>query len=134
MQTYTRALFDANGECDTAADGEVTQMGYEYYPECVEHIVRRVHESFHGELLITENGIATDDDARRCDYIRTAVDGALRCKADGIPVAGYLYWSMIDNFEWQSGYGMKFGLMSLNRETQEHTPKESLYVLGKYDR
>ena len=132
VQTYTRALFDVNGECEPAADAEVTQMGYEYYPECVEHVVRRVHESFHGELLITENGIATDDDARRCDYIRTAVDGALRCKADGIPVAGYLYWSMIDNYEWQSGYGMKFGLMSLNRETQEHTPKESLHVLGKY--
>lgn len=44
------------------------------------------------------------------------------------------YWSMIDNYEWQSGYGMKFGLMSLNRETQEHTPKESLYVLGKFTR
>lgn len=134
VQTYTRALFDANGECDPVPDAEVTQMGYEYYPECVEHVVRRVHESFPGELLITENGIATDDDARRCDYIRTAVKGALRCKADGIPVAGYLYWSMIDNYEWQSGYGMKFGLMSLNRETQEHTPKESLYVLGKFTR
>lgn len=132
VQTYTRALFDANGECDPAPDAEVTQMCYEYYPECVEHVVRKVHESFPGELLITENGIATDDDARRCDYIRTAVDGALRCKADGIPVVGYLYWSMIDNYEWQSGYGMKFGLMSLNRETQEHTPKESLHVLGKY--
>ena len=132
VQTYTRALFDANGECDPAPDAELTQMGYEYYPECVEHVVRKVHKSFPGELLITENGIATDDDARRCDYIRTAVEGALRCQADGIPVAGYLYWSMIDNYEWQSGYGMKFGLMSLNRETQEHKPKESLHVLGKY--
>ena len=132
VQTYTRAHFDANGECDPAPDAEVTQMGYEYYPECVEHVVRKVHENFPGELLITENGIATDDDARRCDYIRTAVEGALRCKADGIPVAGYLHWSMIDNYEWQSGYGMKFGLMSLNRETQEHKPKESLYVLGRY--
>lgn len=132
VQTYTRAIFDAHGECDPAPGAELTQMGYEYYPECVEHVLRKIYQSFPRELLITENGIATDDDARRCDYIRTAVEGALRCKADGIPVSGYLYWSMIDNYEWQSGYGMKFGLMSLNRETQAHTPKNSLFVLGEY--
>lgn len=132
VQTYTRALFDENGELDPQEGAELTQMGYEYYPECVEHVLRRVSKDFKKPLLITENGIATDDDSRRCDYIRIAVEGALRCKDQGIPVVGYLYWSMIDNYEWQSGYGMKFGLMSLNRETGEHEPKESLSVLGSY--
>lgn len=132
LQTYTRAVFDCNGELDPAEDAEVTQMGYEYYPECVGNVIRKVHESFDREILVTENGIATDDDERRCDYIRTAVTDAMKCAEEGIPVRGYLYWSMIDNYEWQSGYGMKFGLMSLDRETQEHTPKKSLAVLGSY--
>ena len=132
LQTYTRAIFDENGELDPADDAEVTQMGYEYYPECVEHVVRHVHETFRKDILITENGIATDDDERRCAFITTAMAGVKNCLNDGIPVKGYLYWSMIDNYEWQSGYGMCFGLMSLNRETQEHTPKPSLALLGSF--
>lgn len=132
VQTYTRAIFDENGECDPDKGAELTQMGYEYYPECLEHVIRKVHESFKGELLVTENGIATDDDERRCDYIRTAMQGLKNCLNDDLPVVGYCYWSMIDNYEWQSGYGMKFGLMSLNRETQEHAPKKSLEVLGSF--
>ena len=132
LQTYTRAVFDENGELDPAEGAEVTQMGYEYYPECAGNVIRRVHESFKKEIMITENGIATDDDQRRCDYIRTALKGVYDCIDDGIPVRGYMYWSMIDNYEWQSGYSMKFGLMSLNRETQEHTPKPSLAFLGSY--
>ena len=132
VQTYTRANFNKEGECDPKPGERVTQMGYAYYPECVEEVIHKVHESFKKELMVTENGIATDDDAERCEYIKTAVSGALKCKEEGIPVVGYMYWSMIDNYEWQSGYGMKFGLMSLDRTTQEHTPKESLYVLGSY--
>ena len=130
VQTYTRAIFDENGEQDPAPGAEVTQMGYEYYPLCAEHVLRRVNESFRKDLLITENGIATDNDERRAEYIRTAVEGVKRCADDGIPIRGYMYWSMIDNWEWQSGYSMQFGVMSLDRETQTHTPKPSLAVLG----
>ncbi len=132
IQTYTRAVFSAEGEEDPAEGAEVTQMGYEYYPECVEHVVRRVHESFKKELLITENGIATDDDERRVAYIRTALDGVKNCLDAGIPLKGYLYWSFIDNWEWQSGYSMQFGVVSLDRKNQVHTPKPSLAVLGSY--
>ena len=53
-----------------------------------------------------------------------------RCIADGIPVKGYFYWSLMDNFEWQMGYRMRFGLISVDRATMERTPKESLYHLG----
>jgi len=132
IQTYTRAIFSAKGEEDPAPDAKVTQMGYEYYPQCAEHVIRRVHESFKGELLITENGIATEDDALRIDYIKTAMDGVLKCKEEGLPIKGYLYWSFIDNWEWQSGYSMQFGLVSLDRKNQIHTPKPSLAFLGSY--
>ena len=132
IQTYTRAIFSENGEEDPAEGKEVTQMGYEYYPECVGNVVRRVHESFKGDLLITENGIATADDERRVDYITTAMQCVQECLDEGIPLKGYMHWSFIDNWEWQSGYSMQFGLVSLDRENQIHTPKPSLYHLGSY--
>jgi beta-glucosidase len=132
IQTYTRAIFSDKGEEDPAEGMPVTQMGYEYYPECAEHVIRRVHESFKGDLLITENGIATDDDTLRVKYIETAMNGVLKCRDEGLPIKGYLYWSFIDNWEWQSGYSMQFGLVSLDRDHQIHTPKPSLVFLGSY--
>jgi beta-glucosidase len=97
-------------------------------------VIRRVHESFKGDLLITENGIATADDQERVEYIRTAMEGVNKCREEGLPIKGYLYWSFIDNWEWQSGYSMQFGLVSLDREKQIHTPKPSLAFLGSYNR
>lgn len=134
IQTYTRAVFSAAGEEDPKPGAVLTQMGYEYYPECTTHVIRKVHESFKGELMITENGIATDDDALRIRYIRAALEGALKCREDGIPLQGYMYWSFIDNWEWQSGYTMQFGLVSLDRERKLHIPKPSLAFLGSYCR
>ena len=52
------------------------------------------------------------------------------CIADGLPVKGYFHWSLLDNFEWQKGYAMTFGLVAVDRTTLERTPKESLRVLG----
>lgn len=132
IQTYTRAVFTEKGEQDPSGDAQLTQMGYEYYPECVEHVIRKVHESFKNELLISENGIATDDDEQRIRYIDTALKGVLKCKEEGIPVKGYMYWSFIDNWEWQSGYSMKFGLVSLDRTSGEHIAKPSLSFLGSF--
>lgn len=50
--------------------------------------------------------------------------------AEGIPVKGYLHWSLLDNFEWQEGYARTFGLIAVDRNTQKRYPKESLFVLG----
>lgn len=58
--------------------------------------------------------------------------GVENCIQDGIPVKGYMYWSMMDNFEWQKGFGMTFGLISVDRTTQTRTAKPSLAVLGNY--
>ena len=55
-----------------------------------------------------------------------------KCLADGIPVKGYCYWSLMDNFEWQKGFSMTFGLMAVDRNTMERKAKDSLFFLGRY--
>lgn len=100
-------------------------MGYEYYLQALEHVIRAVAKDFHGNLMVTENGVSCDDDSRRVEFIRAATDGVASCIAGGIPVKGYFYWSMMDNFEWQMGYHMTFGLIAVDRK-----PKESLSYLG----
>ena len=80
---------------------------------------------------MTENGVAVSDDSRRVEFIRRALQGVENCIADGIPVKGYMYWSLMDNFEWQKGFSMTFGLIAVDRSTQERHPKESLSFLGR---
>ena len=116
VQCYTRKFFDENGVAEPPAGSARTQMGYEDYPRAIADVVRKVSESFHGDLIVTENGIATDDDARRCQFIREAADGLQKCVEDGIPLKGYLYWSLLDNFEWQKGFAMTFGLIGVEGE------------------
>ena len=81
---------------------------------------------------MTENGVAVSDDKRRVEFIRRALSGVENCINDGIPVKGYCYWSLMDNFEWQKGFGITFGLIAVDRSTQERTPKESLSYLGNF--
>lgn len=130
VQNYSRALIGPEGQLATPEDAELTQMDYEFYPEGLEHVIRTVHKDFKGELMVTENGIATADDSRRVAYICRALEGVSKCVADGIPVTGYCYWSLLDNFEWQKGYAMTFGLIAVDRATQTRYPKESLRYLG----
>lgn len=130
VQNYTRSIFDKDGIMAVPDGAEVTQMNYEFYPEALEHVIRKVHEEFKGPLIITENGIATDDDTRRVEFIYRATNGVKNCINDGIPVKGYLYWSLLDNFEWQKGFGMTFGLIAVDRKTQKRMPKPSLEFLG----
>ena len=131
VQNYTRTLVGAEDDLPVPDGAERTQMGYEYYPEALEHVIRSVAKDFKGNLIVTENGVSCDDDSRRVNFINIATDGVARCIADGIPVKGYFYWSLMDNFEWQMGYRMRFGLVSVDRATMERKPKESLYHLGR---
>lgn len=131
-QSYTRTRFDETGSLPAPDGAETTQMGYEYYPEAIGHVVREVAKLFHHDLIVTENGVATADDTRRVEYIRRALADIQSCVDDGIPVKGYCYWSLMDNFEWQKGFAMQFGLIAVDRTTQKRTPKESLAFLGTY--
>ena len=132
VQNYSRALIGPEGQLAAPEGAELTQMDYEFYPEGLEHVIRTVHQDFKGELMVTENGIATADDTRRVAYIGTALEGVRKCIEDGIPVSGYCYWSLLDNFEWQKGFGMTFGLIAVDRSTQTRYPKESLSFLGSF--
>lgn len=131
LQNYTRTIFGKDGEIPPTNDKECTQMGYEFYPEGLENVIRRVEKVFKKDIFITENGVATNDDDRRIEFIKKALLGVDNCRKDNIPVIGYLYWSLIDNFEWQSGYSMKFGLMNLDKE---HSTKKSMYYLGSWNK
>ncbi len=130
IQNYTRSVIGPDGALPVPKDADVTQMNYEFYPEALEHVTRRAAEDFHGELIVTENGIATADDSRRIEFVRRALSGVQSCIKDGLPVKGYFYWSLLDNFEWQKGYSMNFGLIAVDRGTQTRCPKESLAFLG----
>ena len=132
VQNYTRTLFGPQGQLPAPQGAELTQMEYEFYPQALEHVLRKVHEDFKGDLIVTENGVAVADDSRRVEFIRRALAGVERCVSDGLPVKGYCYWSLMDNFEWQKGYAMTFGLLAVDRATMERHPKESLAFLGSY--
>ena len=132
VQNCTRTRIGAEGSLPTPEGAELTQMDYEFYPQALENVIRRVARDFKGDLLVTENGIATDDDSRRAVFINTALSGVKACIDDGIPVKGYMYWSLLDNFEWQKGYSMTFGLIAVDRSTQQRSPKPSLTLLGQY--
>ena len=132
IQNYTRAVYGADGQLPNPEGASLTQMGYEDYPEGLYHVLCRVHESFPGNLFVTENGIATDDDEARCRFLTTAISGVMKAKSEGIPVIGYTCWSLLDNFEWQKGYAMRFGLVSVDRKTMERAPKKSLHLLGSF--
>jgi len=132
VQNYTRTQYGPQGQLPCPEGAELAQMDYEIYPEALEHVIRRVREEFSGDLIVTENGLATADDSRRVAFLRTALAGVERCLADGIPVRGYCYWSLLDNFEWQKGFSMTFGLIAVDRATQKRMPKPSLAFLGGF--
>ena len=134
VQNYTRTQYGPEGQLPCPEGAELTQMDYEFYPEALEHVIRKVHEDFQGNLIVTENGIATSDDTRRVEFIRRALQGVENCLNDGIPVKGYCHWSLMDNFEWQKGFSMTFGLIAVDRATQKRKPKESLKYLGGFSK
>jgi beta-glucosidase len=131
VQTYTRMRVGADGPLGPEPGVAVTQMGYEFWPEALEHTVRRALDKTRGvPVYVTENGIGTSDDAQRIEYINRALDGVRRCLEDGLDVRGYFYWSLLDNFEWVLGYVPTFGLVEVDRTTFERRSKRSAAFLG----
>ena len=127
VQTYSRSRIGPEGAVGPEEGVPTLSMGYEFWPQALETTIRRAWEFTGGRvpILVTENGIGTDDDDQRIDYVHQALEGVLRCLADGIDVRGYTYWSLLDNFEWAYGYEPRFGLASVDRLTFARTPKPS---------
>ena len=131
---YTRQLIDGDGE---AVTGELptTDMGWEVYPQGLGDLLQRLHAR-HGfdRYLVTENGAALPDrsdgagfvdDSDRIDYLRRHLASVGRAVEAGVPVEGYFVWSLFDNFEWACGYEKRFGIVRVDYETLERTPKAS---------
>ena len=131
VQNYSRTRYGAEGILPPEAGVELTQMRYEFWPEALEATIRYVANYTGRPVLVTENGIGTNDDTRRIAFVRRALLGVERCIQDGIDVKGYCYWSVFDNFEWALGYRPTFGLIAVDRVTQVRTPKPSAAWLGK---
>lgn len=129
VQNYSRA-FVGQSNLEPPAGAEVTQNHWEFYPEGVEHAVRLAAKETGVPILVTENGIGTDDDTRRVEFIKRAVAGIERCRKDGVDVRSYIHWTLMDNLEWVSGYGVHMGLASVDRVTQKRTPRPSAFTLG----
>ncbi|MGA2432485.1 MAG: family 1 glycosylhydrolase [Acidimicrobiales bacterium] len=124
VQCYTKMVVGPDGVV-LDSPGEKTEMGYLFWPQCVEHTVRRAASFSPLPLYVTENGIGTDDDTQRIRYLTGALQGLHRALEDGLDVRGYFQWSLLDNFEWSFGYRPKFGIVSVDRTTFARTPKPS---------
>ena len=103
-------------------------------PEAMYNGLEYIYAETKKPILITENGIDTAKDERRVWYIRQVLPQLKRAIDAGIPVWGYLHWSLMDNFEWAQGYKAKYGLASVDRKTFVRTPKPSGILLGEIAR
>jgi beta-glucosidase len=82
-------------------------------------------------VYITESGLATTDDEWRRSYITETLANVLLAIGDGVDVRGYFHWTNTDNFEWGRGYGIRFGLIEVDRTTLERTIKPSGHLYGR---
>lgn len=116
----------------------VTAMGWEVQPEGLTRLLRRIHDEYTGPagvaLAVTENGAAYEDvvrpdgtveDSERAEFLVSHLSAILDAIEAGAPIAGYFYWSLMDNFEWAWGYDKRFGLVRVDYETQERSLKRS---------
>jgi len=115
----------------------VNDMGWEIVPEILtQHLVRLTRDYMPPPILITENGMANADavspdgtiaDTPRVAYLQGHLAAVQQAIALGADVRGYFYWSLLDNFEWDSGYSKRFGLFRVDYETQARTAKASAH-------
>lgn len=116
----------------------VTAMDWEVEPDGLRELLVRVHGEYADaagvKLYVTENGAAYDDvvagdgrvhDAERAEFLHGHLGAILDAIDEGVPVHGYFYWSLLDNFEWAWGYDKRFGLVRVDYDTQERTVKDS---------
>lgn len=130
VQNYDRTRIDASGVMPPPAGAALNSMGTEIYPPSLEGAVRYAHEATGRPVLVTEHGIGVSDDRLRAAFIPSALTGLKRAIDDGVPVLGYIHWSLLDNFEWYFGFGRTFGLAHVDRATFKRTLKPSAFVLG----
>ncbi len=132
---YSRNIVSADDSYIAPPDTPRNTMGWEIHPPSLGRLLRDLHTRYSfPSFMITENGAAMPDEVRedgriadddRLDFIRAHVEQVHSAIEDGVPMEGYLVWSLFDNFEWAWGYGPRFGIVEVDFETQVRTPKKS---------
>lgn len=107
-----------------------TDFGWEYHPESLYHAA--IELARYGKpIYVTENGIAdASDELRKC-FIPEALTAIHRAREAGANILGYFYWSLLDNFEWDKGYWLRFGLVQVDHATQARTIRKSAHIYAK---
>lgn len=138
---YTRGVVSASGAWSAQRSGKpLTDMGWEIVPEGLTELLLRLHRDWRlPALYVKENGAAFRDtlvdtpaggrvhDVERTDYIASHIAAVGDAMAQGVPMAGYMVWSLMDNFEWASGYAKRFGIVHVDFATCQRTPKDSYF-------
>lgn len=134
---YSRSMVSAGEPWDPKKGGlEITDMGWEVYPEGLTELLVRLHRDYAvPPLFVTENGGAFKDkvengrinDIQRTRYLGRHIDAVAEAMRQGVRMGGYMVWSLMDNFEWASGYEKRFGIVYVDYDTQVRTLKESAH-------
>lgn len=112
-------------------DGMKTDIGWHYYPQGLYEVVDRFSKRYHKPLMITENGIADSEDRYRTAYIVSALYSINQAMKEGANVMGYMYWSLMDNFEWVEGNSMRFGLLQTDYNNNVLYMRNSAKIYSK---
>jgi beta-glucosidase len=139
---YTRNFASSGNPWDVRSTGnQVTDMGWEVYPQGLTELLCRLHQDYPvPQLWVTENGAAFKDtvvdgavdDVDRENYLRSHIAATWHARQQGVPVTAYFAWSLMDNFEWASGYAKRFGLVYVDYATQERIPKRSAQWYARF--
>ena len=105
-------------------------LGWDIYPQGLYKLLLAV-KKYNLPILITENGICTEDDNLRWDYIRQHLEALLQALAQGVKIFGYIYWALLDNFEWAEGFGPRFGLVHVDYQNQKRLIRSSAHKLAQ---
>ena len=99
-------------------------MGWDIYPQGLYDVLMSL-KGYKLPVFILENGICTDDDNLRWEFIQEHLKSVNKAMLSGIEVMGYIYWSLLDNFEWDKGFSPRFGLINVDYNTYERSVRES---------
>jgi beta-glucosidase len=134
VQNYGRTRWGPAGQLPAPTGAKRNGMGQEVFALSLAGAVRYAHRATGLPILVTEHGVNTADDSLRAWLIPAALNELHLAIADGVPVVGYIHWTLLDNFEWILGYDAQFGLHDVDRATFRRTPKFSAQVLARIAR
>jgi beta-glucosidase/6-phospho-beta-glucosidase/beta-galactosidase len=128
VQNYKRVIWDSKGKVPPPAGSPGNFSGSEVYSPSLPEAVPYAYKIAGVPIIVTEHGVGTDDDTIRSTLIPAALAELKRAMADGVPVKGYIQWSLLDSFEWIFGDNSHFGLANVDRTTFKRTAKPSAAV------